>query len=124
MKLEPGYYKIQRKDNSEPYGKKHPRGNNNTIHILYVRKEKQGLRCYIDHNSTGESPDAFSDYEVISRFEKEPTISKCAITISFEDSSGEKYSWLMRDMWVLRNVLEFLPWLRKPFGFTLRRKLS
>ncbi|HNP94258.1 MAG TPA: hypothetical protein PKJ63_01470 [Cyclobacteriaceae bacterium] len=122
IKLEPGYYKIQRIDYAETYGRKHARSNPNQIHILYVKREKQGLTLYLDHNTSSISPDSLTGYEVISRFEKEPIISKCNITISFQDSSGIKYSWSMSDMWVLRNVLVFLPWLRKPFGFTPRKK--
>lgn len=68
MKLEVGIYKVQRKDYSESYGKKHPRPNSNMLHILTVKKEGGMLVCYLDHSMQAEPPDRFEDYEIVSRF--------------------------------------------------------
>ncbi|MFZ1806397.1 MAG: hypothetical protein WAU36_04200 [Cyclobacteriaceae bacterium] len=120
MKVEPGIYRVQMRDYSQAYGKKHPRPNSNTVHILTVKKDGKGVTCFLDHSLQGDPPERFEDFEILSRFEKEPVISKCMLTLSFEDSTGEKYEWKMADVWVLRNVLDFVCWLRKPFGYTTR----
>lgn len=122
MKLEVGIYKVQRKDYSEPYGKKHPRPNSNSMHLLTVKKQGNELLCYLDHSMQAEPPERFEDYEIVSRCVKEPIISKCKITLSFSDGAGDQFEWHMQDMWVLKNVLDENRWLQKPFGYVSRKK--
>ncbi|HEY8933828.1 MAG TPA: hypothetical protein VIM65_01350 [Cyclobacteriaceae bacterium] len=121
--LTPGYYKIQRKQ-AFNIGKRGT--NNNTVHILRVEGVGEKCKYFIDHTLFGEHPSkmAFAeDYEVISRYDREPVIQNCAITLSFSDSSGQKFEFRVVDAWALRNVFLALTWLQKPFGFVRRRRV-
>ncbi|MEP2668834.1 MAG: hypothetical protein ABJH04_07560 [Cyclobacteriaceae bacterium] len=124
MKLEPGVFRVQKKDYSTPYGSKRSRPNSNTVHILRVIQGKGRLVCYLDHELVERSTEEVEEYEILSKFEGDPKIGRCRITLSFYDSVGIKYEWSVSDLWQLKNILMELSWLRKPFGYIPKRKIK
>lgn len=122
--LEPGWYKVRRQQYNA-YGSKHPRKNDNIIEILRVVGVGDRCRYYLDNDTFGAHPKEmeFLDYyEVVSKYDGEPTISNCSISLSFQDASGTQFVFSAKDVWVLRNLFEFIPWLKKPFGYVPRKK--
>ena len=122
--LAPGLYKIRR-ENYAPFGAKHSRSNSNTVQLLRVTGVGEKRRYFIDHDTNGQHPNEMNEltgYEILSRYEQDPQIGNCKITLSFVDAGGQEFFWTVRDTWALRNVLESISWLKKPFGYVPRRK--
>lgn len=122
--LSPGWYKV-RPQEYNAYGAKHRRKNNNVIEILRVIGVGDNKRYYLDHDTVGAHPrdmTSLGNYEIVSKYDGEPTISKCRISISFQDASGTEFVFSVTDVWGLRNLFEFIPWLKKPFGYVPRKR--
>jgi hypothetical protein len=120
--LSPGIYKIRKRDYNMPFGARRSNSQNHAVHLLRVVGHGEKKRYYIDHDQMGESPSRFNDdYEVVSKYDGPPQVGNCTITLKFSDSSGEKFEFVVRDVWTLRGIFDSMPWLHKPFGY-LRRK--
>ncbi len=117
--LSPGIYKI-RKEAYIPSGAKFARPNTNPIHLLRVAGAGAQRKYYLDDDIIGQHPhemDVLGNYEILSRYDGEPQVGNCRITISFADASGQKFEFVVRDTWSLRYLLDAMPWLKKPFGY-------
>lgn len=124
--LNPGIYKIRKKDYRTPFGAKSSRTRFKTeVHILRVTGAGQSLRYFVDHDVIGHHPSKMNgfagEYEVVSRFDGDPSVFNCSITMQFTDGGGDVHTYTVTDMWALRNVLDAMPWLKKPFGYTPNR---
>ena len=123
-KLEPGIYKIRKRDYVTPFGAKHVRQsmNGHAVHLLRVTGVGDTLRYFIDHNPVGQHPSEINeDYEVLSKYEGQPQVGNCIITIKFSDAAGERFEFSVRDAWSLRNIFDSMSWLKKPFGYVPRK---
>jgi len=122
MKLEPGYYKIRRRLYNEGRTK---RANHNQLHILRVVGIGEQQKIFINNDILGSlNNDVFKnldDYEIVSKYSREPEISNCIMTLSFTDSSGDHFSFSVRDAWALRNMFNEMTWLRQPFDYVPRK---
>lgn len=121
--LEPGTYKIRKKDYNVPPGMKIYRTmQTNAVHLLRVTGHGDKKRYFLDHDTYGIHPTELNDaYEVISKYSGEPQIGNTYLTISFADAAGEKFEFKVKDVWSLRNLFETMPWLKKPFGYIKRK---
>lgn len=119
--LSPGIYKIRKKQYSPG---KRSRANTSPVHLLRVEGYGETLKYYMDHDTMGDHPremNILDDYEVVSRYDGIPQVNSARITISWVDGSGDRFEWQMTSAWVLRSVLDALPWLKKPFGYVARK---
>ena len=122
--LVPGIYKVRRQA-AIPMGGRSLRRNVNAVQLLRVEGAGQTRLYFIDHETIGQHPDdmeGLEKYEVISRYEHDPQIARCRITISFRDSGGQEFAFSVGDAWSLRRMFDSLPWLKGPFGFTRGKK--
>jgi hypothetical protein len=123
MKLEPGYYKIRK----TYYGKlKMRQTNSNEILLLKVVGRNADTTYFIGSDTLGrkasEWPEFKDQYEIISKYDKEPIIADGYITLKFKDSAGDVITFNMRDTWAFRNLFFHLPFLAKPFQFLPKKK--
>jgi hypothetical protein len=121
--LTPGVYKI-RKQAYIPYGAKFARPNSNPIHLLRVEGVGEQRKYFLDDDILGQHPhnmEAVGNYEILSKYDGDPQIGNCRITISFADTAGQKFEFMVRDTWSLRHLFDAMPWLKKPFGYVTSR---
>lgn len=120
MKLQPGYYKIRKRDYQADLLKKHDRKNANPVRLLRVVGIGDKQKLFIDQDTIGrltiEFPD-LAEYEVVSKYEREPQIGNVHFIISFADASGERFNFMVKDAWSLRAVFDANPWLKEPFNY-------
>lgn len=122
MKLEPGYYKVQREDKSLFKTKKN-RDNPHAIHLLKVEGTGENQKYYIDGATVDYlRPADLKEYDIISKYPQEPVIGNGYITVSFSDQSGEKFSFSVKTAWGLRDIFDKYPFLKKPFMYESRKK--
>ncbi|HEX5170963.1 MAG TPA: hypothetical protein VFW11_17430 [Cyclobacteriaceae bacterium] len=120
--LTPGIYKIRKRDYTMPFGARRLRSQNHPVHLLRVMGSGDKKRYYIDHDQLGQHPTEFGDeYDVLSKYDGQPQVGNCTVTLKFADASGEQFEFVIHDAWSLRAVFDSMPWLHKPFGY-LRRK--
>lgn len=120
--LSPGIYKIRKRDYNMPFGAKRSRPQNFQVHLLRVIGNGDKKRYFIDHDQMGQLPSEFNEeYEVLSKYDGQPQVGNCTITLKFADASGEQFEFVVRDVWTLRSIFDSMPWLHKPFGYLKRR---
>ena len=122
--LTPGLYKIRRQV-PVPFGAKHRRMNVNAVQLLRVQGAGEHRLYFIDHETYGQRPEdveGLDQFEIMSKYEGDPQIANCRITIHFTDSSGQSFSFSVGDAWSLRGMFESLAWLKRPFGFLEAKK--
>ena len=100
--------------------------NPNQIHLLKVVGNGIDAMYFVDNDSLGRKASAWNDfkddYEVISKYDKEPTVTQGRITLTFKDAAGDEIYFTMRDTWAFRNLFFHLPFLAKPFMFLPKKK--
>jgi hypothetical protein len=79
-----------------------------------------GRQCkyFIDQDTRGLHPakmDFAKNYQIISRYSREPDVSRAQLLVSFSDQQGDKFTFVVNDAWRLGAVLESLPWLKAGF---------
>lgn len=125
QELTPGVYKIILREDMAEGSRAIRSSGRRKAHLLRVSGTGSQRRYFIDHDPFGSHPDKIEyleDYEVIRRYVGSPSIQKARITITFADEDNDTFSFTLGDAWVLRNLFESIPWLKKPFGYSPRKK--
>lgn len=120
--LTPGLYKIRLAEYT-PIGLRKKR---TSIHLLRVEGSGTKCKCYLDHDTLGEHPSKvsyLSEYEILGKYDGPPQVNRPSISISFFDNDGSEIQLTMHDFWQVRNMLDAMPWLKKPLGFTPRKNI-
>ena len=123
MKLEPGYYKIRK-----IYSGKLKMHQSNPNQKLLLKVVGRGVDAmyFIGNGSPGRKASQWDEFkeefEVISKYDKEPTVSEGRITLTFKDAAGDEIYFTMKDTWAFRNLFFHLPFLTKPFMFLPKKK--
>jgi hypothetical protein len=119
--LTPGIYKIRSRNRRFSFRGETSAGY--SVHLLRVVGIGAQCKYFIDQDIAGCHPKkmAFSkNYQVISRYSRDPEINRAQLLVSFSDQQGDKFTFIMNDAWRLGAVLESLPWLKAGFEWNTK----
>lgn len=117
--LTPGIYKIRARNPRFSFRGESSSGY--SVHLLRVVGIGAQCRYFIDQDVSGQHPakmDFAKNFQIISRYSREPDISRVHIQLSFSDQQGDRFNFVVNDAWRLGAVFESLPWLKEEFEKT------